>query len=301
MRMRDPSEKIHSQIRRPSFSDSLLTVDSKRVLTGPQKHYSGPKRALPRTRRVSDSKMLPTSGQDSFCWSNNFIRRRRRERGAGAQHMLCRGRSVSRLSPSLSLQVFARHHSDNMQWGRKGATSAPKSAEGALRGCRTAPSPTTSTIRRYCAHHDQRYISHPDEEGERQFRLAPFGHSWKKASARGSVGAQLTIQSWPPTHFLAKESTGRRISAQRQLPRGGARYSALQRLHTTTVQFGKKSSLHSRWTLPTKYSRKFRESPKKSGTRPQPLPELGQHQGDPTPLQKIPGEIRPHRIIPGRI
>ena len=74
MRMRDPSEKIHSQIRRPSFSDSLLTLDSKRVLTGPQKHYSGPKRALPRTRRVSDSKMLPTSGQDSFCWSNNFIR-----------------------------------------------------------------------------------------------------------------------------------------------------------------------------------------------------------------------------------
>lgn len=57
-------------------------------------------------------------------------------------------------------------------------------------------------------------------------------------------------------------------------------------------QFGKKSSLHSRWTLPTKYSRKFRESPKKSGTRPQPPPELGQHQGDPTPLQKIPGEIR---------
>ena len=52
MRMRDPSEKIHSQIRRPSFSDSLLTVDSKRVLTGPQKHYLGPTRAFPRTRRV---------------------------------------------------------------------------------------------------------------------------------------------------------------------------------------------------------------------------------------------------------
>lgn len=95
-----------------------------------------------------------------------------------------------------------------------------------------------STIRRYCAHHRWSYFSHPDEEGERQFRLAPFGHSWKKTSARGSVGAQLTIQSRPPTHFLAKESTGRRISAQRQLPRGGARYSALHRLHTTTLQSG---------------------------------------------------------------
>lgn len=179
--------------------------------------------------------------------------------------MLCRGRSVSRLSPSLSLQVFARHHSDNMQWGRKGATSAPKSAEGALRGCRTAPSPTTSTISTFCAHHDQRYISHPDEEGERQFRLAPFGHSWKKASARGSVGAQLTIQSWPPIHFLLRMSGGRRISAQRGARRGGATYSALHRLHTTTVQFGKKSSLHSRWTLPTKYEGKFQQRRKNPG------------------------------------
>ena len=33
-------------------------------------------------------------------------------------------------------------------------------------------------------------------------------------------------------------STGRRISAQRQLLRGGARYSALHALHTTTVQSG---------------------------------------------------------------
>lgn len=116
--------------------------------------------------------------------------------------------------------------------------AAPKSAEGALRGCRTAPSPTTSTIRRYCAHHSRSYISHPDEEGERQFRFAPFGHSWKKASARGSVGAQLTIQSWPLMHFLAKESTGRRISAQRQPRRATTTYGALHRLHTTTVQFG---------------------------------------------------------------
>lgn len=152
--------------------------------------------------------------------------------------MLCRGRSVSRLSPSPSLQVFARHHSDNMQWGRKGATSAPKSAEGALRGCRTAPSPTTSTIRRYCAHHDQRYISHPDEEGERQFRLAPFGHGWKKTSVRGSVGASSLVWIWPLIHFLLRMSGGRRISAQRQPLRGGARYSALHRLHTTTLQSG---------------------------------------------------------------
>lgn len=304
MRMRDPSEKIHSQIRRPSFSDSLLTVDSKRVLTGPQKHYSGPKRALPRTRRVSDSKMLPTSGQDSFCWSNNFIRPPEARGGAGAQHMLCRGRSVSRLSPSLSLQVFARHHSDNMQWGRKGAASAPKSAEGALRGCRTAPSPTTSTIRRYCAHHDQRYISHPDEEGERQFRLAPFGHSWKKTSARGSVGASSLVWIWPLIHFLLRMSGGRRISAQRGARRGGARYSALHRLHTTTVQFGP-----SRWKIlsplqmdtPYKIFAKIPAAAEKSGTRPRRYSDHERHAGTPIHFLKIPGEIRPHRIIPGRI
>lgn len=116
--------------------------------------------------------------------------------------------------------------------------AAPKSAEGALRGCRTAPSPTTSTIRRYCAHHDQRYISHPDEEGERQFRFAPFGHSWKKTSARGSVRPPSLVWKLLPTHFLAKESTGRRISAQRQLRRATTTYGALHALHTTTVQSG---------------------------------------------------------------
>lgn len=98
-----PSEKIHSQIRRPSFSDSLLTLDSKRVLTGPQKHYLGPNRAFPRTRRVSDSKMLPPSGQDSFQRSNEAHSAPRAEGVAGAHHSVCRGRSVSRLSPSLSL------------------------------------------------------------------------------------------------------------------------------------------------------------------------------------------------------
>lgn len=134
--------------------------------------------------------------------------------------------------------MFAQHHSDNMQWGRKGATSAPKSVAERPRGWETIPFMQPSTIRRYCAHHDQRYISHPDEEGERQFRFAPFGHSWRKASARGSVGAQLTIQSWPLMHFLAKESTGRRISAQRQPRRATTTYGALHALHTTTVQFG---------------------------------------------------------------
>lgn len=125
-----------------------------------------------------------------------------------------------------------------MQWGRKGATSAPKSVEGALRGCRTAPSPTTSTIRRYCAHHSRRYISHPDEEGERQFRFAPFGHSWKKTSARGSVRPPSLVWKLLPTHFLLRMSGGRRISAQRQPRRATTTYGALHALHTTTVQFG---------------------------------------------------------------
>lgn len=164
--------------------------------------------------------------------------RRRREWGAGAHHSVCRGRSVSRLSPGPSLQVFAQHHSDNMQWGRKGATSAPKSAEGTLRGCRTAPSPTTSTISTFCAHRVGSYFSHPDEEGERQFRFAPFGHSWKKASARGSVGASSLVWELLPTHFLAKESTGRRISGQRGARGHRTTYDVFQRLHTTTVQFG---------------------------------------------------------------
>lgn len=106
MRMRDPSEKIHSQIRRPSFSDSLLTVDSKRVLTGPQKHYSGPKRALPRTRRVSDSKMLPTSGQDSFCWSNNFIRSPEARAGrGGTAYAVSRQVCIAAVSESVTLSV----------------------------------------------------------------------------------------------------------------------------------------------------------------------------------------------------
>ena len=107
MRMRDPSEKIHSQIRRPSFSDSLLTLDSKRVLTGPQKHYLGPNRAFPRTRRVSDSKMLPTSGQDSFCWSNNFIRSPEARTGRGGTPQ-CVSRQVCTAAVSGSVPLSIR-------------------------------------------------------------------------------------------------------------------------------------------------------------------------------------------------
>lgn len=191
-----------------------------------------------------------------------------------------------------------------MQWGRKGATSAPKSAEGTLRGCRTAPSPTTSTIRRYCAHHRWSYFSHPDEEGERQFRFAPFGHSWKKTSARGSVGAQLTIQSWPPTHFLLRMSGGRRISAQRGARRATTTYGALHRPHTTTLQSGpvwKKSSLHSRWTLPTKYEGKIPAAAEKSDELPRRYSDHERHAGTPIHFLKMSDEIRPHRIIPGRI
>ena len=66
-------------------------------------------------------------------------------------------------------------------------------------------------------------------------------------------------------------------------------------------QFGKKSSLHSRWTLPTKYEGKIRESPKKSGTRPRRYSDHERHAGTPIHFLKMSGEIRPHRIIPGRI
>lgn len=164
--------------------------------------------------------------------------RRRRERGAGAHHSVCRGRSVSRLSPGPSLQTFV---SASLQlsavWG-KTRKAAPKSVAERLWGWETIPFMQPSTIRRYCAHHSRSYFSHPDEEGERQFRFAPFGHSWKKASARGSVGASSLVWKLLPTHFLAKESTGRRISAQRGVWRATTTYSALHRPHTTTVQSG---------------------------------------------------------------
>ena len=157
---------------------------------------------------------------------------------AGTQYMLCRGRSVSRLSPHSLSQVFV---SASLQlsavWG-KTRKAAPKSVAERLRGWETIPFMQPSTIRRYCTHHSRSYFSHPDEEGERQFRFAPFGHGWEEASGRGSVGAQLTIQSWPLMHFLLRMSGGRRISAQRGARRATTTYSALHRLHTTTVQSG---------------------------------------------------------------
>ena len=174
MRMRDPSEKIHSQIRRPSFSDSLLTLDSKRVLTGPQKHYSGPKRAFPRTRRVSDSKMLPTSGQDSFCRSNNFIRSPEARAGRGGTPQ-CVSRQVCIAAVSESVAPSVRiSESPTICCVGKGATSAPKSVAERPWGWETIPFMQPSTISTFCAHHRWRYFSHPDEEGERQFRFDHF-------------------------------------------------------------------------------------------------------------------------------
>lgn len=211
------------------------------LLSAVEKRVSGPKRALPRTRRVSDSKMLPTSGQDSFCWSNNFIRSPE-AKGARGHSICCVEAGLYR--GCLRVRPFKCSHSTTLTICSGGATSAPKSAEGALRGCRTAPSPTTGTIRRHCAHHTRRYISHPDEEGERQFRFAPFGHGWKKASGRGRVRALTAIQSWPLIHFLLRVSGGRRISAQRQLRRATTTYGALHALHTTAVQLGP-----SRWKI----------------------------------------------------
>ena len=169
-----PSEKIHSQIRRPSFSDSLLTRIRRESLRGrrntiwaPIVHFHAP--AVFQIRKCFRHPVkIRSSGQTiSFA-------RRRRERGAGAHHSVCRGRSVSRLSPGPSLQVFV---SASLQlsavWG-KTRKAAPKSAAERLRGWETIPFMQPSTIRRYCAHHSRSYFSHPDEEGERQFRFDHF-------------------------------------------------------------------------------------------------------------------------------
>lgn len=162
----------------------------------------------------------------------------RAEGVAGTHHSVCRGRSVSRLSPSPSLQVFAQHHFDNMQWGCKGVTSAPKSVAERLWGWETIPFMQPSTIRRYCAHHSRSYFSHPDEEGERQFRFGLFGRPWAFWSVLSVLWAPSLVWTWPLMHFLVKISTGRRISAQRQPRRATTTYGALHALHTTTVQFG---------------------------------------------------------------
>ena len=182
--------------------------------------------------------MLPPSGQDSFCWSNNFIRSPEARAGrGGTAYAVSRQVCIAAVSSLATLSIRISESPTICCMG-KTRKVAPKSVAERLRGWETIPFMQPSTIRRYCAHHSRSYFSHPDEEGERQFRFAPFGHGWEEASARGSVGAQLTIQSWPLMHFLAKESTGRRISAQRQLLRGGARYSALHALYITPLQFG---------------------------------------------------------------
>lgn len=191
-----------------------------------------------------------------------------------------------------------------MQWGRKGATSAPKSAEGVLRGRETIPFMQPSTIRQYCAHHCRRYFSHPDEEGERQFRFAPFGHSWKKASARGSVRAQLTIQSWPPTHFFLRMSGGRRISSQRQPWSATTTYNALHRLHTTTLQSGpvwKKILSPLQMDTPYEIFAKIPREPEKIRDATTTSSRARAAPGRPHSAPKNSWRDSGRRIIPGRI
>ena len=239
--MRDPSEKIHSQIRRPSFSGSLLTRirreslrGRRNTIWGPNVHFHAP--AVFQIRKCFRHPVKIRSVGQTISFA------RRRRSGARGHSICCVEAGLYR--GCLRVRPFKCSHSTTLTICSGGATSAPKSAEGALRGCRTAPSPTTGTIRRYCAHHTRRYISHPDEEGERQFRFAPFGQGWKKASGRGRVRALTAIQSWPLIHFLLRVSGGRRISAQRQLRMAATTYGALHALRTTTLQFGP-----SRWKI----------------------------------------------------
>lgn len=98
-----PSEKIHSQIRRPSFSDSLLTrirwrslAQLKNVFRAPIVHFHAP--AVFQIRKCFRHPVKIRSVGQTISFA-----RRRRERGAGAHHSVCRGRSVSRLSPGPSL------------------------------------------------------------------------------------------------------------------------------------------------------------------------------------------------------
>ena len=55
---------------------------------------------------------------------------------------------------------------------------------------------------------------------------------------------------------------------------------------------GGKSSLHSRWTLPTEYEGKIPAAAEKSGTRPRRYSDHERHAGTPIHFLKIPGEIR---------
>ena len=233
-----PSEKIHSQIRRPSFSDSLLTrirreslTQLKNTIWAPNVHFHAP--AVFQIRKCFRHPVkIRSSGQTiSFA-------RRRRERGAGAHHSVCRGRSVSRLSPSPSLQVFVSASLPLSTVCGKGATSDPKSAEGTPRGCRTAPSATDGTISTFRTIRCRRYISHPDEEGERQFRFGLFGRPWAFWSVLSVLWAPSLVWKLLPTHFLLRMSGCQRISAQRQPWRGRTTYDALHALYITPLQFG---------------------------------------------------------------
>ena len=158
--------------------------------------------------------------------------------GAGAQYTLCRGRSVPRLSPRPQLHTFAPKGFHQYDGRRKSTGLGSKSAAERLRGWETVSFPQPSTIPTFCAHHTRRYISHPDEVGERKFRFAPSGHGWKKTSGRGRVRASPAIRPWPPTHSLAGVRAGRRISAQRRAWKLTTTYDALRPLYSIFLQFG---------------------------------------------------------------
>ena len=140
------SEKIRPQIRRPSFSDSLLTPDSKTLLSGAEKRVSAAECAFSTPRKRVDTKMLPKSGQDSFRWSNNVHSAWEQREGAGAQYTLCRGRSVPRLSPGPSLYFFVSASLPlSAVWGKTAALD-PKRSAGRPWGWETVSFPQPSTI-----------------------------------------------------------------------------------------------------------------------------------------------------------
>ena len=182
--------------------------------------------------------MLPTSGQDSFCWSNNFIRSPEARAGRGdTPQCVSRQVCIAAVSESVTLSVRISE-SPTICCVGESATSAPKSAEGTLRGWESTPHCTPSTIRRYCAHHSRSYFSHPDEEGERQFRFGLFGRPWAFWSVLSVLWAPSLVWKLLPTHFLLRMSGGRRISAQRQPRRATTTYGALHALYITPLQFG---------------------------------------------------------------
>ena len=140
------SEKIRPQIRRPSFSDSLLTPDSKTLLSGAEKRVSAAECAFSTPRKRVDTKMLPKSGQDSFRWSNNVHSAWEQREGAGTQYTLCRGRSVPRLSPRSSPQAFVSASLPSSTVCGKATRVAPKQQRETSWGWETVSFPQPSTI-----------------------------------------------------------------------------------------------------------------------------------------------------------